>query len=326
MKEGKLSNDVLKTQILDRLELSNPDILVKPEIGEDCSAVAFGEDACVLTTDPITGAVNEVGRLAVHVSCNDVASCGVKALGLLVTVLGPVNSKVGDFTKIMNQINETCKEIGVSVLGGHTEVTSAVTRFVVVTTAVGKCKAKDLIRTSGAQPSDYLIMTKTAGLEGAAIIASEKTEELNTKISSQALNRAKKFVNQVSVIKEGVLAGALGAHAMHDITEGGVFGAAWEMAEASKLGVQVLTERIPVEPETLKITEFYGVSPYRLISSGSMLIACTNEQEMLRTLKEAGIQATTIGIFTSEHDKIIIDLSGESELLPPGTDELNKII
>ena len=315
----------MKSQILDRLEITNPDVLVKPGIGEDCSALAFGENACVLTTDPITGAVNDVGRLAVHVSCNDVASCGVKTIGLLITILAPVDSTIEDLSKIMDQINETCREIDVSVLGGHTEVTSAVTRFVVVTTAVGKCLASSLVKTSGAKAGDTLIMTKSAALEGTAIIASDKFEELKNVFPKDFLETAKAFVKEISVIDEGVLAGTLGAHSMHDVTEGGVLGAAWEMAEASGLGITVYKNNIPVRIETRELCKHYEMDPFRLISSGSMLIACNNELEMIEALTNIGVQATSIGRFTLEQNMILVGEDGTTELLPSASDEIYKL-
>ncbi len=89
MEIGKVPNDILKEIILNKIRCCRDEVLIRPKIGEDCAAVDFGEYACVMSTDPITGAVNEVGRLAVHISCNDVASCGVEPIGLLATILAP---------------------------------------------------------------------------------------------------------------------------------------------------------------------------------------------------------------------------------------------
>lgn len=326
MEIGKVPNDVLKEIILNKISNRRPEVLIRPRIGEDCSALDFGNDACVLSTDPITGAVNEVGRLAVHISCNDIASCGVEPIGLMVTILAPPEATESDLETIMSQITETANSINVEVIGGHTEVTNAVSRFVLISTAVGKVLKEKLVATSGAQPGDYIIITKSAGIEGTAIIAHDKEEELIKKFGIEFIKRAKSFVENVSVVKEGILAGKFGVNSMHDVTEGGVLGAAWEIAEASEAGVVIYEDKIPVEPETKKIAEFYGIDPLKLISSGCMMITAKDGNGLVSMLGQHNIKSSVIGRVTSEKCKKLVLSTGIKEINQPETDDLYKVV
>ncbi len=326
MKVGKLPNDVLKKIILDKLKSKRPDILVRPNIGEDCCAVDFGENVCLLSTDPITGAVNEIGRLAVHVSCNDIASCGVEPLGLLITLLAPPDTTEEDIETIMGQIAQEATALDVDIIGGHTEITEAVNRCVIVCTSVGKVHKEKMVTTSGAKPGDQIILTKSAGLEGTAIIAHDKEEYVASKLGQELADRAKTFINRISAVKEGKIAGEYGVNAMHDVTEGGVLGALWEVAEASGTGVIVYRERIPVEPETAQITELFNIDPLKLISSGCMLITCPDGEGLVKKLKSNGIPAAIIGEVTAGPDKKMVSGEHEECIPQPDSDELYKVL
>ena len=91
---------------------------------------------------------------------------------------------------------------------------------------------------------------------------------------------------------------------MHDITEGGVYGALWEVAEASSVGIEVDISKIPIKQETIEICEFYNLNPYELISSGSLLIVLDKGNDLVAKLKEKGISAAVIGKTTTGQDKI----------------------
>jgi len=326
MKAGKLPNDVLKKIILDKLKKTRTDILVRPGIGEDCCAIDFGENICLLSTDPITGAVNEIGRLAVHISCNDIASCGVEPLGLLITILAPVDTTVKDIEAIMDQITHETASLNVEVIGGHTEITEAVNRCVIVCTAIGKVLKNRMVTTSGARPGDDVVMTKSAGLEGTSIIAHDKEAYLAEKLGTALVERAKTFIDRISVVKEGVIAGKYGVNSMHDATEGGILGAVWEIAEASGVGVRIYRERIPIEPETLEISRLFEIDPLKLISSGCMVITCPDGEGLVNELKRNGIDASIIGKVTGCKDKKLISESHVEDILQPGSDELYKAI
>ncbi len=325
MKSGKLPSDILKGRIFSNFTFQRDEVLVRPQIGEDCSVLDFGDYACVISTDPITGAVNEIGRLAVHISCNDVAANGVEPFGLLLTILAPEGTTLEELQYITKQAAEEAASLGVEIIGGHTEITRAVSRIVLSTTAVGRAKKEKVVMSSGARPGDFVLLTKWAGLEGTAIIAHDLEKRLSDKIEQKFLESAKSLMEHISVLKEGIIAGEIGASAMHDVTEGGVLGALWEIAEASGVGLRIYGDRIPVRPETKAICDELGLDPLKLISSGCMIIVCSDAQTMLGELKAGGIPATIIGKIT-EGERIIERGDTREIISPPEKDELYKVI
>jgi hydrogenase expression/formation protein HypE len=325
VKIGKLDNQELRRLVLDRLPAQNQFVTSGPAVGVDCSAIRFGDGQVILSTDPITGAAADIGRLAVLVACNDIAACGIRPSALLLTIIAPPQATADDIRTVIDQAAESARKINVSIVGGHTEVSDAVTRFVVSSTALGFTYGNHIILASGARPGDTLVMTKTAGLEGTAILASDQVKKLAGKLSEQELQEARSLLSQISVVEEGSSGGDLAVHAMHDATEGGILGACWELAEASGLGCVVEAAKIPVHPLTEKICTLLSIDPRRLVASGSMIMATDKPDDLLTTLATKGILATVIGKMTENKQKIA-DFGYETmELLPPGPDELYKI-
>jgi hydrogenase expression/formation protein HypE len=178
MKTGKIAPDLLKKLIFSNLGIERDEVMVHSCIGEDSSVIDFGDRLCVLSTDPITGASKGIGKYAVNISCNDVASNGAEPLGVMITLLLPENFTEEGIASIMKEINDAATKLNVEVLGGHTEVTTAVNQVIISCTAVGIVDRDKLVTSSGASPGDDIVLTKWAGLEGTAILATEFEEEL----------------------------------------------------------------------------------------------------------------------------------------------------
>ena len=140
------------------------------------------------------------------------------------------------------------------------------------------------------------------------------------------VDAAKAFDQWISVVEEGRIAAKAGASAMHDVTEGGILGALWEMAEASGVGLEIDLRAIPIRQETVEICEFFGLNPYGLISSGCMLIAADRGHDLARELEKAGIPAAVIGRATAGNDRIVQNGEERSYLERPKTDELYKVV
>ncbi|KPU45946.1 hydrogenase isoenzymes formation protein HypE [Oxobacter pfennigii] len=326
MKIGKLPTEVLEKCVINNIKVKRPEVLVHSAIGEDCSIIGFGEHCCVLSTDPITGSSSSVGYLAVNISCNDIAASGVEPLGVLVTILAPPSVTEKDIYELMEEINEASAKINVEILGGHTEITDAVNRIVVSTTAIGKGPIDKYVTTSGAEADDYIIVTKSAGLEGTSIIASDYEDYLKDKVSQDTISKAKSFIDKISVVKEGIIGGKVGVSSMHDVTEGGILGAVWEVAEASGKGFEIYEEFMPIAQETREICRVFGLNPLRLISSGMMLITTKNREELLEALSYEGIDAECIGKITQDKNTRVLFRGGKAQtVLPPQPDELFNI-
>ena len=327
MNLGKVSEAVLKRSVLNQIGHRRKEVLVGPAIGEDCSVLAIDEDeVLVLSTDPITGTVQDIGTLAVHVTANDIASNGAEVIGIMLTILLPDKTEESQLRTAMQDMEAACRQLNIDIIGGHTEITKAVYQPIVTVTGVGKMKRNEMIKTAGAKPGQEIVMTKWAGLEGTAIIAAAKEDELKTKYNQSLLDEAKKLIDFISVVPEARIARDCKVTSMHDVTEGGIFGALWEIGAASKVGLEVDLKKILLKQETVEICEFYDINPYMLISSGCMLIVTDQANHLVERLKEGGIAAAVIGRITEGNDRIIINEDEKRFLEPPKSDELYKVM
>lgn len=333
LKVGKLDSDLLKNAVIDRIKFKRPEVLVRAGVGEDCAVMDFGKYECVLSTDPITAAVSEIGRLAVHISCNDIASNGVEPVGILLAVMLPEGSTEEDVETIMEQASEAAAACNVEIIGGHTEVTPAVNKPVIVSTAIGRGLRGRSASAKNIKVGDAVIMTKTAGLEGTGIIAGDFKEQLKEILTDEELAEAKALLGNVSVVRDGTVAGSVGTHGMHDVTEGGILGAIWEMCRIAGVGAEIHETAVAVKDVTRKICAHYGIDYMRLISSGSMIIMAGQEKknEIIKKLEAVGVAAAEIGRITAPEDGLVlVKGSGKDEkrmpIDPPGPDELYKVV
>lgn len=324
MRIGKLENALLEKLILDKFTPTRRETDCAPRVGMDCAVLHMfsdKKDAVVLSTDPITAATNRIGYLTVHINCNDAATVGAEPVGLLVTLLAPPDITEDMLGDIADDIARAAKSVNVDIIGGHTEITTAVNRIVSSATVIARPVGGKLIPSNGMLPGDDVVITKFAGMEGTAILAMDMPDKLE--LTPDELNVAIGFTDGLSVIKEGLLAAVNGAHAMHDVTEGGVFGALYEMAYASNVACDVDADAIPIHPVTNKICSKLNLNPYRLLSSGAMLIACPDGEEMVRILNSEGIEAHVIA--SVREGRGLYDVSGR-EIAPPESDEIYNAI
>ena len=324
MKEGKLDFDDLRNIILNNKTIKRSEVKVRNDVGEDCSIIDFGDCEGIFSTDPITGANENVGKLAVHINCNDIASSGGEPIGILVTILAPTSSSLEEINKVMNEIDEEAAKIGVEIIGGHTEVTSAVNKMVISVTVIGKNLKGKSIKTAGAKLDDDIIVTKALGLEGTYILINDYEERIQKILSKEEIEFGKSLINKISVLEEGKIGGEFGVHSMHDITEGGLLGGLFEVAMASNKGFKIYKDKIPMFDITKKVCEEFKIDPLRLISSGSMLITTKNGEELIKKLKDKGIDASIIGKIC-EQGGILVDKGNEINVEPPKRDELFNI-
>lgn len=327
MEIGKVPIEVLKEIIFSNIRHKRPEVLVRPNIGEDCAVVDFDEYVCVMSTDPITGAVKDIGSLAVHISCNDIASSGAEPLGVMLTVLAPPSTTKKDLDYVMAEANKTAASVNVEIIGGHTEITNSVNRMIISATAMGKQLKNKLVLTKDAKIGDAVFMTKHAGLEGVSIIAGDLEEQLRDKVSYNIIKVAQGFAKDISVVKEGVLAGNIGVNSMHDATEGGILGALWELAEASGVGIEVYEDNINIKQETVKICRVLSIDPMKLISSGVMVMTISKDKKdlLIKAFDKERIELTEIGKITDK-ERVVIKEGKRRQLSHPDVDELYKVI
>ncbi len=315
METGKLTPDQLHKLVLKGIGKRRNDVLLPPGLGEDSAVIDFGEEVCVVATDPITGAAENIGKLAVHISCNDIAATGAVPLGIQVCLLLPPDVPEEVVREIMDQIEEEANRLQIEILGGHTEVTNAVNQNVIVATALGRTAKDKFITSGGAKPGDALIMSKGAGIEGAGIIATDFSDLLlQGGLSPKTIEEAKTFLEQISVIEEGKVGSENGATALHDVTEGGIIGAVFEMATAAKAGFILRERDIFIPPAVGKICRALQIDPLKLISSGAMIFASPRPEKIIEALEKKGIKGSVIGEITSEKG-ILERIDGSREVI-----------
>ncbi|SET41439.1 AIR synthase family protein [[Clostridium] polysaccharolyticum] len=325
MKIGKIPETVLKRSVFKQIHHRRNEVLLRPGVGEDCAMLQVGPDeVLVMSTDPITGTTKEIGTFAVHVTANDIASSGAEPIGILLTLILPEQISESDIKQIMKEAEAVCEELNIEIMGGHTEVSKAVNQPLISVTGIGKIKKNEMLKTAGLKPGQELVMTKWAGLEGTAILAKEKENELRGRFHQDFIDRAKEMFQYISVVREAKIAKMMGVSSMHDVTEGGIFGALWEAAAASGAGIEVDLKKIPIKQETIEICEIFDLNPYMLMSSGCMLISTDKGNALVEALKNEGISSAIIGRVIKGNDRIIINEDEKRYLEPPKTDELYK--
>ncbi len=326
MKVGKISEVALKRAVFKQLNSKRQEVLFGKEIGEDCAGISLEKgEICVLSSNPVFGTGKIYGALAIYSAVNNLVSSGAKAIGVMMTILLPENFKESRLAALTEQMEEVCQSLHIEVLGGHTEVTTAVTEPVFSVTAVGKAKEEELLHAKNAKADQDIVMSKWIGMEGSVSIVEAKEAQLLERFPKAMIEKLKALQPLCCASREAALAAKSGVSAMHDISSGGIFGALYELSEAAGVGLEIDLRAIPISQETVEICEYLGLNPYYLKSGGSMLMVCDHGQELVRILEKEGIHAAVIGRTTSENAKAIINEGEVSYLERPKADELRKI-
>ncbi|MCR5609608.1 MAG: AIR synthase family protein [Lachnospiraceae bacterium] len=326
MKIGKIPENILERSVFKIIKHRRDEVIVRPGVGLDCTHMAVEDGyAIVLSTDPITGSDDMIGTLAVNVTANDIASSGAEPIGIMVSALLPKYTKERVLKEIMNEIEGACSELNIEVMGGHTEVTEAVAKPLLTITGVGKIKKDRIFDPKKIEAGMDVVMTKWAGVEGTAIIAAKKKEDLLSRYTEEFVDGAINLMDNISIVKDAKIAFDNGALLMHDVTEGGVYGALWEVASAAGKGIEVDLKKIPIKQETVEVCEFFDLNPYMLISSGSLMIVANHGNLIVDELEKAGIHACVIGRITDGNERIVKNETEIRYLEPASTDELYKV-
>jgi hydrogenase expression/formation protein HypE len=296
---GKLPNDLLR-DYLNQFVFDDPSILINPGVGEDTAAVdVTSEEVLVLKSDPITFATDSIGQYAVLINANDIATSGARPRWLLTTLLFPCGVTPYEIRNVINELKTFCRQWDITLCGGHTEITDAVTRPVVTGMMAGTVARQDLIDKRNMASGDRILLTKGVAVEGTAIIAREFSDRLkNLGMTDLEIDSSRQFLTRISIITEARIGAQSGmVSAMHDVTEGGLANAAEELSIAGGYQIKIDVDAIPVFAETRKVCSLLGIDPLGLIGSGSLLICCRQAgcESLLSAIRRAGIDVTCIG-------------------------------
>ncbi|HHY93748.1 MAG TPA: AIR synthase [Firmicutes bacterium] len=308
---GKLTPAQLETLVLPYVGARRKEVIRGAGVGVDAALIRFGDSLCVFSVDPITGSSTRSGELCIYVACNDLAAAGAEPVCVGITLVVPVESGEDYIAGFMAEADRACRQMGVAIAAGHTELVAGLPFPLVSVAALGtpwerrSCPGSRLGFAAQQQeqpaeisPGQALVLTKGAGIEGAAVLATDFPDRLAVLTSPEVVDRAQALFRSLSVLPEARIAFQEGATVMHDVTEGGVLGAVWELVHPQGLGVEIWEERIPVLPEVAAICRAVGVDPLKLVSSGSLLVATSRPEELVQALAQQGIRAAAIGHVT----------------------------
>ncbi len=324
--EGKLAPELLERLL--RYTSRSASLAVGASPGED-AAVAAGAPTIVLTADPITFTDERIGAYTVAVNANDIVAMGGRPVYLTTTILLPPGTREEEVERIFADIAAACRKADLLWVGGHTEVTSVVTRTVVAGQAVGFLSGPPL-STGGARPGDALCMTKWVGLEGTTTIARERPREAEKCLGTEAFQAVRGWLDDpgISIVEEGRVLAGLSLSSGHDPTEGGVAMGIHEMCARSGTGAIVRADALPIRDETRRLCGLYGMNPMGILSSGVFLFTARPAvaDEACALLAARGIPAAVIGEIREPGEGILIqEGAGRRPLAFSVQDEIVKL-
>jgi hydrogenase expression/formation protein HypE len=298
---GKLPAELLAA-LLARAPHADPRVVVGPGIGQDAAVIDMDDHYLVAKTDPITFAIDDIGWYAVNVNANDIACMGARPQWFMATALLPEGRADAAMAEsIFAQITEACAALNVTLVGGHTEITYDLHRPLVIGAMLGEVAKDKLVTSRGARVGDAILLTKAIPLEGTALIAREKENDLRGRGFSDAfIARAKKLLREpgISIVREALIAAEAGlATAMHDPTEGGLATGLWELAQAASVGLVIDEEKIPFDAQGVQLCAAYGLDPLGAIASGALLLTTPSERaaQLIDRIERAGVPCAAIG-------------------------------
>jgi hydrogenase expression/formation protein HypE len=326
---GKLPPELL-ARLLAQAPCADPRVVIGPGPGLDCAVVRLGDTHLVFKSDPITFAAEEIGWYLVQVNANDIAAAGATPRWMLVTALLPEQATTPELVEaISRQVFHACAELGIAVIGGHTEITCGLDRPILAGTLIGEAAPQKLVTPQGAQPGDRVLLTKGVPIEAVSILGREFEDRLRGKFSAQQIEEARAYLRHpgISVVRDAELAMRSGrVHAMHDPTEGGVASALWELAEASQRSLIINPAAIPVPPLARLLCRHFAINPLAAIASGALLLTAPAEDaaNIRRALQTEGIPCAEIGAATDGPAEV---RTPQGKLLPrPQRDEIARIM
>jgi len=310
---SKFSLNDLKKHVFPFVDTNDPDVILGAAFGEDVALTRIGEDVLVSHVDPIVGAIGNIGWLAVHVACNDIATSGAPPRWILLLVLVPAKDDIDLLEQVMRDANRASNEIGVSIIGGHTGYSSGLSRPLVAVTALGVATDRKPVRTSGAQVGDHVLVTKGIALEGTAILAQDFADvALKSGLTRQDLEEARKLMTEVSVVQEALALAEHGATSMHDVTRGGVLETLLEIALLSNVSISIDASRVPIPPIVSQFASAFQFDPLRMISSGTLAATVPPDRmsDVSDSLRKTGVPFADVGRVTEGVGVILLHKDG----------------
>jgi hydrogenase maturation factor len=300
-------------------------------VGEDAAVIDLGETLLVAKSDPITFATDRIGWYAVQVNANDIACTGGTPRWFLATLLVPEAFTEDQAEELYTQVLDACTAIEVTLIGGHSEVTYGIDRPIVSGTMLGEVARDGLVKTGGAQDGDSIVVTKGIAIEGTALLARERADDLRKAgVSDDTITLSAQLLNSLGIsvlIDAQVACTNAQIHSMHDVTEGGLITGLREVAAASGLGLAIEEGSVPLLGPTEEVCNALDLDPMGLLASGALLITLPSSDvpSLLVALEQKGIDGWEIGMMMAPEEGLVyMSRKGEVELPQFSRDELAR--
>jgi hydrogenase maturation factor len=319
---GKLAEPVLQRSILNTMKTARKEVVAGAQIGTDCAVFSLPPRMAWGGTMQ-TGNPAREGLAHIIMRCvNNLAAAGMDPFSVFLALTLTEETTEEELKAWMTEAEDLCARLRIQIAGGHTCVSPWVTEPMATVQGCGQAMTGRAMCDGHAAPDQDIVLSKWIGLEGTAFLAKNFVKELGKRYPDFLLQDAGGFLQHMSVLPEAAAAVASSVCHMHDVSEGGIFGALWEMAQHSGVGLKVDLEKIPVRQETVEICEFFHISPYELLSGGSLLMAAKDGNALVKILLEQGIKATVIGRFTKGPERIIVSKEEVRYLNRPAPDSI----
>lgn len=344
MRTGKISESILKRSVLRQIENQKQEVIKGAGVGEDCAFLSWNGSSCTkagncpiaVSTQAFTLPVKNCAYLAVTAAANNLAAAGAVPKAVLLSLVLPRGAEESLLKDLMAQAKKCSKEWDIQVAGGHTEVSAAVSAPVITATVLGTAQETTMLteNLSGGHKESFLnekpenmdiVISKWIGMEGTSIIAGEREDDLLRRYPPDIICGAKEAGGYLSVASEAAIALKSGVYTMHDVRNGGIFGALWEVSRKIGVGLCVDLKKIPVKQETIEVCEFFDLNPYQLLSGGALLMVAADGRGLVKALEEENIPACIIGSTNGTNDKIVVNQDETRYLEPPAPDEIYKL-
>lgn len=325
MRIGKISETVLKRSVLKNIINDNSKIISGPGFGNDGAVISISGKGIAVSTSVVTEKIRNKAFYGINRALNNIFSRNAVPASLTVSILMGEETAEDDLKEVMSETSEICNSLGISLAGGHTEVTDKVKGLIPSFTVIGECR-KEYFEPEfkpGTEPA--VIMTKYAGMEGTALIAEEKYEDLSEYYNPSVINSAKLLKDCLMAGEEAYAAYDAAPVIVHDISQGGILSALWDISEKTGMGMDIDLRSVPIKQETVEICEYFSLNPYELLSGGALLIITKEEECVMNALEDAGVPAAVIGSLNNGRDRILRNNEIKSFLNRPSADGIYKL-
>ena len=326
MKVGNVSQTVLRRSILKQLHTRREESIIQPSVEEMCAAIRIEEDEqVVFTNTSLFGDEKDLAVFAMAHVLNDLWTRGAEPIGVNISILLPPHAYESRLKSMISYAEEVAEGQRIQILNAKAEVSPVLSKSLVTVLGIGKEKKEGLLQSSMGKVGQDVVLVNWIGLEGMLRILREKREELSKRFVPA-------FLHQIAEQQQYLLAGdelriakEFGVSAMHQITEGGILAALWNLAEASGTGIDVDLKKIAIKQETIEVCEHFHLNPYQMTSAGSILLVTHDGEGLVSRLEKNGKKATVIGRLTDRNEKVIWNDTEKRFVDRPAQDELLKI-